>query len=149
MSASRQEVARRLHSAALHLVRAVRTVDVEMGLTPARASALSILVFGGPRTIGELAAAEQVRSPTMTALVHGLEAEGLARRLPSPDDGRKVIVEATEAGRRLLESGRARRERLLGLALSDAGEEDLRLLRRAAEMMEGAVERVASGASEV
>src|SRR6266550_2762512 len=100
MSSRRQEVADRVHSASLHLVRAVRKEDVAMGLTPARASALAVLVFGGPLTVGGLADAEGVRSPTMTALVTGLEADGLVRRVPSRNDARQVMVEPTPRGRR-------------------------------------------------
>ena len=62
-------VADHLHSAAIHLLRLVRRRDAETGLSPARLSALSVLVFGGPRTVGDLAADEQVRSPTMSRLV--------------------------------------------------------------------------------
>src|SRR5690349_19085004 len=106
MTAGLQQTADALHSAALHLVRAVRLVDSTMGLTPARASAMSVLVFGGPATVGELARAEGVRSPTMTAIVNGLEADGFAKRVPGGSDARQVRVVATPAGRRLLQRGR-------------------------------------------
>ena len=49
------EAGRRLNSFAIHLLRAMRRVDAESGLTPARLSALSVLHFGGPRTLGRLA----------------------------------------------------------------------------------------------
>src|SRR5207253_1577300 len=87
-AAASDEVADRLHSAAIHLLRLVRREDTASGLTPARLSALSVLVFGGPRTVGELAAAEQVRSPTMSRLVAGMESDGLVERRPSTDDRR-------------------------------------------------------------
>jgi DNA-binding MarR family transcriptional regulator len=74
-----------------------------------RLSALSVVVFGGPLTIGELAAAEQVRVPTMSRLVGTLEADGLLRRVLDPSDRRVVRVEATAAGRTLLHAGRRRR----------------------------------------
>jgi DNA-binding MarR family transcriptional regulator len=139
MSSDRQDVADQLHSAALHLVRMVRTVDSEMGLSPARASALSVLVFGGPRTVGALAEAEGVRSPTMTRLVNGLESDGLVRRGAAADDRRQVVVEATAAARRLLEDGRRRRVSLLDELLADVDADGLEVLRRAAVMMDDAV----------
>src|SRR6185295_13673215 len=83
-------VADRLHSAAIHLLRRLRRQDDAMGLTPARASALSIMVFGGPVTLGQLAGAEQVSAPTTTRLVVGMERDGLVRREDDPDDGRVV-----------------------------------------------------------
>lgn len=140
MSWDRQEVADRLHSAALHLVRTVRSTDSVMELSPARASALSVLVFGGPRTVGHLAEAEGVRSPTMTRLVSGLEADGLVRRRPSEEDGRFVVVEATPAARRILHEGRRRRVALLDELLGDLGDDDLETLARAAALVEAAVE---------
>lgn len=109
-----------------------------MGLTPARASALSVLVFGGPRTVGGLAAAEGVRSPTMTALVSGLEADGLVRRRPARDDARQVIVEATPRGRRILSQGRQRRVARLERMLAGVSAADIAVLARAAELMEAA-----------
>jgi len=106
----------RLHSGAIHLLRAVRARDAEAGLSPARLSALSVLVFAGPRSLGRLADAEQVRPPTMSALVRGLEGAGRVRRRPDPDDARAGRLEATARGRRLLERARARRlETLTGM----------------------------------
>lgn len=112
-AADLRELAGRLHSMAVHLLRRVRVEDRETGLTPARLSALSVLVFGGPRSVGELADAEQVTPPTMSRLAGALAEEGLVSREPDPEDGRSVVLRATEEGRRLLEAGRERRvERL-------------------------------------
>lgn len=111
-----RELAGRLHSTAIHLLRHVRVEDRSSGLTPARLSALSVLVFGGACTLGELAEAEQVTAPTMSRLVGALVDEGLASREPHPEDGRSVVLRATSEGRRVLEAGRDRRvERLRGL----------------------------------
>ena len=139
-SASRQPpagaIADRLHSAAIHLLRRLRVEDKAMGLTPPRASALSVLVFRGPVTMSQLAEAEQVRRPTITRLVDGLERRGLVRRVSHAGDGRVQLVEATAAGRRLLQKGRARRvERLRG-GIAHLGEQDQEVLARAAELME-------------
>ncbi len=92
----------RLNSGAIHLLRGLRPVDQRAGLTAARLSALSVLVYGGPRPLGALAAVEDVRPPTMTGLVDGLVAAGLARRDPHPTSGRSVVVSATAAGRDLM-----------------------------------------------
>ena len=116
-AAERIELATRLHSAALHLLRRLRVEDDALGLTAPRASALSVLVFGGARTISELAAVEQVRVPTMSRLVRGLEADGLVRRESDAGDGRVMWLHATPAARRLLLRGRERRVRALTRAL--------------------------------
>ena len=91
-----------------------------MGISPARASALSVLVFGGPRSLTELAAAEQVTSATMSKLVTAMEAEGLVRRYPDVNDARSIRIEATAKARRILERGRSRRLELLERLLGDA-----------------------------
>src|SRR3954447_24674859 len=104
-----RSVADRLHSVAIHLLRRLRRQDVAMGLTAARASALSVLVFGGrPVTLGALAAAEQVSSPTVTRLIVGMERDRLVRREPDASDRRVVWLHATAKGARLLHAGRRR-----------------------------------------
>ena len=80
-----------------------------MGLPPGQASALSVLVFGGARTLSELAALEQVRPPTMTRMVAALENSGLVRRTQDAGDRRKFSIAATPAGVRLMHKGRQRR----------------------------------------
>ena len=102
-------LADRLHSAAIHLLRRLRREDDAAGLSAPRLSALSVVVFGGPITIGALAAAEQVRAPTMSRLVAALEVQGLVRRVSDRTDHRIVRVEATARGRALLQAGRRRR----------------------------------------
>ena len=115
-SSSPATVADRLHSAAIHLLRRLRQTDDATGLSPARLSILSVLVFGGPRTIGELANAEHVRPPTISNLVSGLEGEGLVERRSDRDDKRVVRISATSKGERILQRGRALRlEHLLTL----------------------------------
>lgn len=106
---NRRAVADRLHSAMIRLLRSLRASDVEMGLSPARASALSVLVFGGPRSPSALAEAEQVARPTITKLLGGMRRDGLVRLEPHAEDGRSMLVHATARGRDLLERGRRRR----------------------------------------
>src|SRR5437870_12851451 len=83
-----EEVARSLHSNAIHLLRCVRTEDSAMGIGPAQASALSVVVFGGPLTLNELAGAEQVRPPIMSRVVEALVREGLVCRDINREDRR-------------------------------------------------------------
>ncbi len=118
------ETADRLHSAAIHLLRRLRVRDRESGVGPAQLSALSVLVLGGgPRSLGELAEAEQVRPPTMSRIVAGLVRAGLVRR-GKTQDGRRVRLEATAKGTRILQEGRQRRVESLAQALSSLPEED-------------------------
>ena len=114
-------IADRLHSAAIHLLRRLRREDTKSGLSAPRLSALSVLVFGGPVTLGELANAEQVRPPTMTRLISALEAEGLVSREADPEDGRLTRIRATPKGRALLFRGRARRVAALAAEVRGLG----------------------------
>jgi DNA-binding MarR family transcriptional regulator len=103
------ELAARMHSAALHLLRRLAQDDRATGVSAPRLSALSVLVFGGPRTIGELASLEGVTPPTMTRLVAAMVADGLVDRREDPADRRVVRVQASATGRSLLLAGRDRR----------------------------------------
>ena len=111
------ETADHLNSAAIHLLRGMKGADRESGLTPARLSALSVLVFGGSRTLTALAATEDVAAPTMTRIVDGLVALGLAERGPHPDSARKILVSATDAGNRVMHRAAERRREVIVAAL--------------------------------
>ena len=126
----------RLHSAAIHLLRRLRREDTATGLAPARLSALSVLVFGGPMNLTGLAAAEQVQAPTMTRVVQALEAEGLVRREAIPADKRGVTLVATAKGRRILDAGRRRRVSRLAEDLSRLPAAERDVLERAAGILE-------------
>ena len=137
---NRREAVDRIHSAAIHLLRRVREVDAKaMRLSPARASALSVLVFGGARSLTELADAERVTPATMSRLVSGLECEGLVRRHPDVHDARAIRIESTAKARRLLERGRASRLDLLERLLSDATDDEIEAVRVAAAAVERAL----------
>jgi DNA-binding MarR family transcriptional regulator len=111
-------------------------VDDESGVTAPHLSALSVLVFAGAKTLGELAAAEQVTPPSMTRIVRNLEADGLVERRTDGSDKRVVFVRATERGRQMLIDGRRRRVDDLARRLSVVSEDDLQTLARAADLIE-------------
>ena len=137
------QLADRLHSAAIHLLRRLRRVDLKTGLSAPRLSALSVVVFAGPVTLGELAAAEQVKPPTMTRLVRALEARGLVAREPDLQDGRVVRLRATAKGRKLMAEGRARRVEALADELRELDQRDVAALREAVGVVEGVIARLA------
>jgi DNA-binding MarR family transcriptional regulator len=142
LSAVNRSVADRLHSAAVKLLRRLRREDDAMGLTAARASALSVLVFGGrPITLGALAQAEQVSAPTVTRLIVGMERDGLVKREPDPKDGRVVWLRATPKGAKLLHAGRRRRVAALEADLANLAAAERQTLDDAA----GILERVLQG----
>ncbi len=134
-------MADRLHSAAIHLLRRLRVEDEALGISAPRLSALSVLVFAGPRRVGELAEAEQVEPPTMTRLVDGMERDGYVTRRPDPDDGRAVIVRATSKGVRALKKGRSQRVDALAAALRSLSAGELATLARGVDLLERVVGR--------
>jgi len=134
-------IAERLHSASIHVLRLVRQVDVEAGVGPAQLSALSVLVFGGPKSLGALAAAEQVRPPSMTRVVKELEAAGYVRRRPDKTDRRAIRLEATAKGVRLMHDGRARRAALLASWLDALDPSALSRLGDALPVIEAVIDR--------
>jgi DNA-binding MarR family transcriptional regulator len=133
-----EDLANRLHSAAIHLLRTVSRVDAESGLSPARLSALSVIVVRGPLTMTELAAIERVSPATITSTVTGLEGAGLAARARTGSDARQVTVSATTAGRTVLHAARLRR-----LTVLEAYLETMTPTERAATAdLVGAIERI-------
>jgi len=135
------ETADRLHSAAIHLLRRLRVRDRESGIGPAQLSALSVLVFGGPRSLGELADAEQVRPPTMSRIVSGLQRAGLVKR-EATEDGRRVRLLATPKGSKMLWEGRKRRIESLANALELLGETERGRLAELAGLLGQIVRRI-------
>jgi DNA-binding MarR family transcriptional regulator len=131
-----EEIATGLHSGAIRLLRMLREEDKASGISGPRLSALSVLVFGGSTSLAGLAAAEQVKPPTMSRIVEGLVQAGLATREPDPANRRMVRIQATAEGVRLLNAGRQRRVRALTRRLEDLADSEQRALARAAELLE-------------
>lgn len=132
------EIADRLHSAAIHLLRRLRKQDDRAGISAARLSALSVVVFAGPVTMGQLADAEQVAPPTMTRLVAAMERNGLVERRPDAKDGRVTWIHASPKGIRILHASRERRVATLAADLAALDPAERALLAAAA----GAIERL-------
>ena len=137
-----QNIADQLHSAAIRLLRKLRKEDEGSGLNAPRLSALSVIVFEGPVTLGDLAAAEQVRAPTMTRIVNALEEQGLVLKKQNANDGRSTLLSATSAGKTLLMEGRARRVRALAKQIAALNHEQRSALQEAAEILKVVVRKI-------
>ena len=134
-----RDVAGRLHSSAIRLLRTLRREDDGSGLSAPRLSALSVIVFVGPLSLAELAAAEQVKPPTMSRIVDALVEQGLVTREVKPGDRRSVEIAATPEGVRLLNAGRERRVRALVSRMSVLADSERRALARGVEILERVV----------
>lgn len=129
------ELADALHSAAIHLLRRVRKEDRASGVGPAQLSALSVLVFGGRISLGDLAAAEQVKPPTMVRIVHALTGEGLATTMSDEQDRRRIVISATVRGRELMLRARKRRVRALAELIASISQNEQAKLREAVTVL--------------
>ena len=125
------------------MLRHARKQDVLAKVGPARLSALSVLVFDGPMALGQLAAAEQVKAPTMSRIVAGMKRSGLARIEADAKDARRIRVTATAKGERLLQQARERRVQLLAETFGGLREVELDTLLKGAELIERAVRQSA------
>lgn len=104
--------------------------------TPSQLTALATLYRDGPMTLGELAAAERVKPPSMTRVVAALEERGLVRREHSTEDARVVHVHITADGRRSHEDYRKRRDAWLFRRLQTLTPDERDLLRRASDLLD-------------
>jgi DNA-binding MarR family transcriptional regulator len=130
------DMAARLHSSSVRLLRLARRDEEGAAIGGSRRSALAYIVVAGPVSLAELAAAEQVRAPTMTRLVDSLVADGLVDRETDPNDRRAVRISATGAGRQLLAQSRPKGSSGLASRLATLADSERRALYRGVELME-------------
>jgi DNA-binding MarR family transcriptional regulator len=133
------QLADELHSAAIHLLRLVRTEDQATGVGPAQLSALSVLVFGGSVSLRRLAAIEQVKPPTMVRIVQGLVERQLAISRADPSDARKIRISATRRGRSLMLRARMRRVQALAELLALKPRTELGQLQSAVRILQSLI----------
>jgi DNA-binding MarR family transcriptional regulator len=97
-----QEVAAALRVAIGSLVRRLRQVHPDGGLSMSETSALARLEREGPTTSGALAKLEQITPQSMGVTLSALESRGLIQRRPDPEDGRRAVMSLTRAGREVV-----------------------------------------------
>jgi DNA-binding MarR family transcriptional regulator len=139
---TREELVRELHSAALHLMRYVRTIDTILGVPPAQLSALSVIAFGGPRSLSELAQIEQVTPPTMSRIVDSLVKHGLANRDTDKNDRRLITISATEKGKKIMFQGRNNREKRLLKLVEALDSKEIEILRQASTIVSDRLKKI-------
>jgi DNA-binding MarR family transcriptional regulator len=125
-----------LRAAVLRLARRLRSQRVDETLSPTEMSVLGTLARCGSATPGELARKEHVQPPSMTRIVAMLEAKGLVRREPHPDDRRQVVVSPTEQAAAMLAESRIKRNAWLAELAEGLSDKELAVLRQAAPVLE-------------
>ncbi|HKT13912.1 MAG TPA: MarR family transcriptional regulator [Allosphingosinicella sp.] len=131
-----EQVADRLDLAAARLIRENRRRDNGSHLSAARLGALSAVAASGPLSLAQLAAAQQVRAPTMSRIVDGLVRDALISREVNASDRRGISIRVTDKGVALLREGRKLRARALADRMQRLGESEQRALVRGVELLE-------------
>ena len=118
-SASALQAALALRVAFGRIRRRLREVAAGGELTPSQVSVLTRLAKGEAASASALATLEGVRPQSMASTLHVLEAQGLIVRSPDPEDGRRAVIELTEAGRQQDRGNREAREAWLTRAMRE------------------------------
>ena len=129
-------LASELRVSMMRLVRRLRLERSSEDYTLNQLSALAVLEREGDLTVGELAAIERVKPPSMTRTVNCLVDAGLAVRRPHDTDGRQVVVRLTELGAAVLADDRRRRDQWLSQRLDEVDLADRELLARVAPLLD-------------
>lgn len=129
-------LADRLLLAAVRLTRRLRAEDPFPRMTGPQASALAVVVHAGQVTLGDLAAFEQVRRPTISKTAAELESLGLVARATDARDRRVQRLSPTPKGRAWLAEGQARRIAPLAADVAALPEHERAVLALAAATLE-------------
>jgi DNA-binding MarR family transcriptional regulator len=125
-----------LRLAVLRFSRRMRLERADDGVTDGQLSALFVLWKEGPQTLGSLSEHERVTAPSMNRTVNRLVEAGLAARSAAPDDGRKVLISATDAGIEIARETKRRRVAWFSRRLAELSPEERAVLGAAAPIMQ-------------
>ena len=131
------ELAHALRPAVMRLSRRLRQLrDPELDLGSNQLSAMAVLLNSGDQLMGDLAAEERVRPPSMTRIVNNLEERGYVARRPDPRDRRQCLVTLTPTGREILLDNRQRRDEWLSVRVAELDDDEQATLRSAVALLE-------------
>ena len=105
-----QDSAQELRFAIQRLARRIRAMQADQLVTEGQRGVLFTLFNNGPQTLGSLSEHERVTPPSMNRTVNALVAGGLVTRVAAQDDGRKVALDLSDAGRAFIHETRRRRD---------------------------------------
>ena len=124
-----------LRTATFRLARRIRAQRAVDRMSDGQFTVLATLKVHGPHTLGELADRERVSAPSMTRTVNCMAEDGLVEKVPHPDDGRQVLVRATEAGEAVVRETIAQRDSWMLAHIEGLDAAQLALLRQAADLL--------------
>jgi DNA-binding MarR family transcriptional regulator len=129
------ELAHQLRLTVLRLARRVRAERADDAMSDGRLSVLSLLANQGAQTLGSLAESERVTPPSMNRTINALVESGLVTRVADASDGRKVVIDLSEAGRRLVKETRRKRDAWFSARLAKLTPEERATLDAAAPIL--------------
>jgi DNA-binding MarR family transcriptional regulator len=130
-----QELGAELRTAIARVYSRFRSERAAGELGDAAVEVLTGLVKGGPMTLTQLSERGHVTTGSMSQTINRLAEGGYLTRRKDPGDGRRVLLEATESGKRIGAAARAHRQSWLNARLAELSEDERATLARAAELM--------------
>ena len=127
--------ASQLRIATFRLARRMRTQRAVDSMSDGQFAVLAALWTHGPHTLGELAERERVSAPSMNRTVNSLQETGYITRSSDENDGRKVVISLTDAGRAVVAETARRRDAWVEAALAELTPKERATIARAAEIM--------------
>ncbi|GAA0996058.1 MarR family winged helix-turn-helix transcriptional regulator [Subtercola frigoramans] len=134
---SETDLSSQLRQAVLRTSRRLRAEKADSELSDTQSVVLAYLYNHGPSTPGELARFERVTPPSMNRTINAVVDAGYAKRSPSVEDGRKVVVTLTPAGAALTLETRRRRDEWLHRRLDELTDAERETLLRASGILRG------------
>jgi len=129
------ELAHTLRQTVLRLARRVRAERADSAMSDGKLSVLFVLMNEGAQTLGSLADSERVTPPSMNRTINALVEQGFVTRESDATDGRKVVIDISDAGRRLVKETRRRRDAWFSSRLAALTPEERDLLDAAAPIL--------------
>jgi DNA-binding MarR family transcriptional regulator len=129
------ELAHTLRQTVLRLARRVRAERADSAMSDGKLSVLFVLTNEGAQTLGSLAESERVTPPSMNRTINALVEQGFVTRESDATDGRKVVIDISDAGRRLVKETRRRRDAWFSSRLAALTSEERDLLDAAAPIL--------------
>jgi DNA-binding MarR family transcriptional regulator len=117
------------------LARRLRAERADETISDGQFSVLFALAKDGPLGLGELSLRERVTPPSMNRTVGALVESGYTSRTTSTEDARKVVIDLTDGGHRVIEETRQRRDAWFSRRLAELTDDQREVLRAAAPIL--------------
>ena len=135
------DIANQLRPVLLHLNRHLRREVHTSGVSPGQLSLLGLIEGNRGIGVAELAAREGTSMPSVCSHIDRLEASGLVTRRQAERDRRRVDLEVTPEGLRVLKAIRSKRTAWLSARLSRLANSDLAAVSAAIAPLEALLEQ--------